>query len=605
MFGSAPTNLLWSNIYGESPQSAKPKWKRIAQLFRAYPWDIARVVFALAASSVLGLIPVIAVRFIVDGTLVHHDFKVLYAAIGAMAAAAAVAAAVSVFQARVNSRIGESVLRDLRQETLARLYHAPLPFFSSRRSGDVVNRVSGDVDQIGLFVIITLPAIVSNVLMMLTSVATMLFLNWQLALVALAVIPLMVLPLGPLGRRLYPLRMGTRERRDKVQSHVQDTVSISGIALIKSFAREDVELARCERLGSELLESEVDLETAGRWFVSIVGALAVLGPAIVWLAGSYQVASGQITPGIVISFVALLGRLYGPAALLAGVHIQVVGALALFDRVFEYLDLVPEDESNSGRTAVRNVQGAISFEDVGFSYDGRAQAITSLSFEVFPGQFIGIVGPSGSGKTTIAHLLMAFFHPQGGTIRIDGHDLRTLNVKDYRNSIAIVQQETYLSYDTVERNIAYGNPQASRADIVRAAKAANIHDVIESFPDGYDTIVGDRGHRLSGGERQRVAIARAILRNPAILLLDEATSNLDSHSERAVQDGLQNLMQGRTSLAIAHRLSTVENADGILVIEGGTLSEFGTHARLIERRGRYWDLYERDARHGPPRRVSI
>jgi ATP-binding cassette subfamily B protein len=319
--------------------------------------------------------------------------------------------------------------------------------------------------------------------------------------------------------------------------------------------------------------------------------MVIIGPAVVWLFGGWLAIAGGLTIGTIVAFVAYLGRLYGPASTLAGVQVQIVSAAAVFERIFEYLDMEPEGAEKPNAAVLRNVRGEIAFEDVHFAYIPERAALDGVSFRVSPGQMAAFVGPSGAGKTTITQLVPRFYDPQSGTVRIDGHDVRDVTLASLRENIGIVTQETYLFHDTIESNLRYARPDATEAEVVAAARAANIHDFIASLPDGYRTIVGERGHKLSGGERQRLAIARVLLKNPCVLILDEATSALDSANEAAIQAALVPLLEGRTSLVIAHRLSTILGADVIFVVEGGRIVEQGTHGDLLARGGAYARLY--------------
>jgi ATP-binding cassette, subfamily B, bacterial len=416
--------------------------------------------------------------------------------------------------------------------------------------------------------------------------------NWRLALISVAIVPLMVLPLGPVGRRMYLIRKKTRESRDEIESITQETLSISGITLVKSFARESLERARFYQAGSRLMQLEIDLAMIGRWFLASVTAMVVVGPALVWLGGGWLAILGSLQVGVIVAFVSFIqGRLYGPAAALAGIQVQIVSALAVFERIFEYLDMTPEEYDPPGAIALPEVAGEIAFEDVVFSYDGTRNVLDGISFHVRPGEVAAFVGPSGAGKTTITSLVPRFYDPQKGQVLVDGHDLRGVTLESLRRNIGIVTQETYLFHDTVAANLRYGKPDATDAELEAAARAANIADFIAAMPMQYETVVGERGHKLSGGERQRLAIARVLLKDPRILILDEATSSLDYENEAAIQKALEVAMRGRTSLVIAHRLSTVLAADVIFVVDNGRIVEQGRHATLLARGGLYSRLY--------------
>jgi ATP-binding cassette, subfamily B, bacterial len=390
---------------------------------------------------------------------------------------------------------------------------------------------------------------------------------------------------------MYDIRKATRKKRDEIESITQETLSMSGITLIKSFVREPSERKRFFRAGTELMDLEIRLAMVGRWFLAAINAMTIIGPALVWLAGAWLAITGGVTVGTIVAFVGYLGRLYTPASALAGVQVQIVSALAVFERIFAYLDMKPEGDEKPNAIVLQDVDGDVRFDDVYFSYGGERTALEGVSFHIEPGQMAAFVGSSGAGKTTITQLVPRFYDPQRGSVRIDGIDVRDVTLASLRANIGIVTQETYLFHDTIAANLRYAREDATDEEMVAAAKAANIHDFIVEQPLGYDTVVGERGSKLSGGERQRLAIARVLLKNPCILILDEATSALDSHNEALIQAALVPLMQGRTSLVIAHRLSTILNADVIFVVEGGRIVESGTHHQLLAREGVYAQLY--------------
>ncbi len=590
MLGGPPVHLMWSNMFSPDKPTVKRavNWKRLGTLFLPYWRQEALVLACIVVTSTLGLAPALYTKHLIDVSLAGHDVRGLWLDVGGMVAAAAISAVVGVYQGYLNSLVGEGIMRDIRTSLVSHLHRMPISFFTNTKTGEIMNRVSSDVDNVDNVVTGTLVTIVTNLATILTTVVTMLILDWKLSLLALAVVPLMILPLSPVGRRMYAVRKLTREKRDEIESLTQETLSISGITLIKSFVRENFEGKRFFGASSDLMSLEIRLAMVGRWFIAAIGAMVIVGPAIVWLGGGYLTIFFGLTIGTIVAFVALLGRLYGPASALAGIQVQIISALAVFERIFEYLDMAPEP---TGTRTLPEVAGDIRFEDVHFAYTPERPALRGVDLHIEPGQVAAFVGPSGAGKTTITQLVPRFYDPQSGRIAIDGVDVRDVEIDSLRSHIGIVTQETYLFHDTIGNNLRYGREDATQAEIEDAARAANIADFIGSLPEGYDTVVGERGHKLSGGERQRLAIARVLLKDPRILILDEATSALDSENEALIQAAFDKAMRGRTSLVIAHRLSTILAADVIFVIDRGRVAERGTHAQLLAAGGIYARLY--------------
>jgi ATP-binding cassette subfamily B protein len=586
--------LMWSNIYQpETPRvKRRVNWKRMGALFAPYWRQQATVLACIVVVAGVGLVPGFVTARIIDVTIPDRNLAELGIDVGIILASALFSAGVGVLQGYLNSVVGEGIMRDIRTSLVAHLHRMPLQFFTGTKTGEIMNRVSNDVDNVDNVVTGTLTTIVTNVVLIATTLIAMFLWNWRLALLSIIIVPLMVFPLGPVGRRMYQIRKKTREKRDEIESITQETLSISGITLIKSFAREAYERARFYGAGTRLMQLEVDLAMVGRWFLASVTAMVVVGPALIWFGGGWMAIAGTLKVGVIVAFVSFIqGRLYGPAAGLAGIQVQIVSALAVFERIFDYLDMTPEEYDPPGSIELPGVNGDIRFDNVVFSYDGSRTILNDISFHVRPGEVAAFVGPSGAGKTTITALVPRFYDPQGGSVLVDGHDVRNVKLDSLRRHIGIVTQETYLFHDTIANNLRYGKPDATDTEIEAAARAANIADFIGALPDGYATVVGERGHKLSGGERQRLAIARVLLKDPRILILDEATSSLDYENEAAIQKALDIVMRGRTSLVIAHRLSTVLAADVIFVVDEGRVVESGRHATLLARGGLYTRLY--------------
>jgi ATP-binding cassette subfamily B protein len=592
MLGSSPMFLMHNlNLSDGSKRPRHIDWRRVLGYFARYWRQELLILVCILVTSVLGQLPPLFTKLIIDGAIANKSVQHLVLFVAGMVVAALLASAIGGWQGYLNAFVGEGIMRDMRDALVRHLHSMSLAFFTSTKTGEIMNRVSSDVDAVDNVVTGTLVTLATNVIVILTTLIAIFWLDWRLALLSLVVVPLMVIPLRPVGKTMYAVRKQTREQRDRIESLIQETLSLSGITLIKSFVREGEEAKRFHAAGTDLMNKEIRLALVGRWFIALIGALVIIGPAMVWLGGGWLAIRSGLGVGTIVAFVAYLGRLYGPASALIGVQVQLISAFAVFERIFDYLDMRPEAAQRPDAIDLGAARGDIVFENVRFQYVPDRFALDGVSFRARPGELVAFVGPSGAGKTTIMQLLPRFYDPQEGRVLVDGYDVRDLRLESLRRNIGIVTQETYLFHASIADNLRYGKPDATDDELIAACRSANIYDLVASLPDGLQTIVGERGHKLSGGERQRVALARVLLKNPRILILDEATSSLDSTSERLIKDALVPLMRGRTSLVVAHRLSTVLRADVINVVEAGRIVESGTHAELLKRGGLYATLY--------------
>jgi ATP-binding cassette subfamily B protein len=571
---------------------------RIVGYFKPYARSWLLILLCIAAGAALNLLPPLLVREIIDVAIPSGNVTLLAVTVAGSVLAGLLARLIGVGQSSINVRIGQGVMFDLRNELYRHLQKQAIRFFTESKTGELMSRVTNDVGGIEGVVTGTIVSVVTNLVTLVSVMVVIVGLNWQLALLSLVMLPFFILPTRRVGRIRQQLRRQTAEHQGALASVMAETLSISGTLLMKAFARESYEAERFRQKSSDLRELEIRQRMVGRWFFMVIGLFQSIGPALIYLYGGWLAIQGEISLGTVVAFVAYLRQLYGPVSELANVHVDAMTSLALFERLFAYLDLKPEIEDSPNALVPPPARGDIQFDHVSFGYVEGRLALEEISFAAQPGQLVALVGPSGAGKTTVTYLVPRFYDPVSGSVRVDGHDVKDLSLHWLRSQIGIVTQETFLFHATVTENLIYARPDASLAEIEAACKAAHIHDFIVGLPEGYETMVGERGYRLSGGEKQRLAIARVLLKDPRILLLDEATSSLDSRSEALIQAALTPLMEGRTSLVIAHRLSTILAADVILVLDRGRLVEQGTHAELLARGGLYARLYEEQFKPG-------
>jgi ATP-binding cassette subfamily B protein len=589
----------WHHGFHEPADDVKLEWPLLKRVFRYFVpyWGLALIVLAcIAVAAALGLVPALVTKELINYlTTGRGHFSFVALLIGALVGSSLLVGLIGVVQSYFSNRISQSIMFDLRNQLFDKVLKQSIAFFTATRTGDVMSRLSNDVNGVQSVVSDTIFSLVNNLVILASTVGFMLILDWKLTVVALLVLPAFLLPTRRVGQATFHARKATQGKLAEMTAYMQETLGISGMQLVKAFVKQAGETMRFRKLNDELRALNIRQSMIGRWFFMLMSVLGTAGPAVLWLFGGYLVVTHQESLGTVVTFATvLLTRLYGPVGQLANMQVNVVGSLALFQRIFEYMDLPVEIDEKPNAILLAQARGAVEFDDITFRYpSSHSPALKRVSFRIEPGQLAALVGPTGAGKTTITNLVPRFYDPQLGAVRLDGHDVRDLTLDSLGNQIGMVFQDTFLFHASIRENLLYAKPDASEAQLIAAARAAYIHDFIESLPDSYDTVVGERGHRLSGGEKQRVAIARVILKDPRVLILDEATSNLDSESEHLIQVALRPLFEGRTSLVIAHRLSTILAADVILVMDRGELVEQGTHADLLKRDGLYARLYHR------------
>ncbi|GAA4836113.1 ABC transporter ATP-binding protein [Actinomycetospora corticicola] len=572
-------------------QAKQVSLRRIARLFAPYRWSLAVVVAVIVASSIVGLAQPFLLREVIDVALPQRDVTLLVWLVVGMVVVAAVTAAFGVVQTWISTKIGQRVMHTLRTDVFSHLQRLSLGFFTRTRTGEVQSRITNDIGGMQSVVTSTATSIAANLTTVIASSVAMVALSWQLSLVTLLVLPPAVL----LSRRVARLRRTITAQRQReladLNVTIEEGLSIDGVRLSRTLGTGDALVSRFTDSSLRLTDLELRSQLAGRWVMATMSIVFAAIPALIYLGAGLPWTAGALSIGTLVAFTSLQAGVFRPLSSLLDVGVSVSASLALFARIFEYQDTVIEVEEPEHPVDLGHPRGELRLEHVTFTYPGADRpALDDVSLDVPAGTTLALVGETGSGKSTLGSLVARLHDPDTGRITIDGVDLRDLRLDDLAAIVGVVSQETYLLHATVRENLRYAKPDATDAEIEAATRAAQVHHVIEGLSEGYDTVVGPRGHRFSGGERQRLAIARTLLRNPRILVLDEATSALDNATERAVQDAFDALAVGRTTLTIAHRLSTVQDADRIAVLDHGRVVESGTHTDLVSEHGRYAEL---------------
>jgi len=595
--------------------------RRIVGFFKPYRGRLSVIAAAILLTATIGVVNPILIKLVIDNLTGPRDLGLLYIQSGLMIVLPIVTSLIGVGQSYLSNLVGQRVMNDLRVALYSHLQWMPLRFFTETRTGEIQSRISNDVGGVQSVVTDTASSLLSNFATVASTVVAMLILDWRLTALSLGMLPIFAYITFRVGKVRRVVSRLTQQSMAEMSAITEESLSVSGILLSKTFGQQAASIDRFERESRRLGDLQVRQQMLGRWFFAMIGTFFSIMPALVYILAGTLIIRGDthVSIGTIVAFTTLQSRIFFPLGQMLNVQIEIQGALALFDRIFEYLEMDQDitDAPDAVELDPATMRGDVRFDGVAFHYpvtpaqmaareeaaqaevEGRAVSVplkpfdlADISFIAAPGNLVALVGPSGAGKTTTTYLIPRLYDVDAGAVLIDGHDVRQIRLESLGRNIGVVTQETYLFHSSVLDNLHYAKPQATMDEVEEAARAAAIHDRVLELPEGYDTIVGERGYKLSGGEKQRVAIARVLLKNPRILILDEATSALDTVSERLIQGALARLMEGRTTIAIAHRLSTILRADLILVYDRGRIVERGTHVELLQHEGLYARLYE-------------
>ncbi|MEU0190849.1 ABC transporter ATP-binding protein [Streptomyces afghaniensis] len=578
--------------------------RRILGLFRPYRGRLAIVGLLVGAASLVSVATPFLLKEILDVAIPQGRTGLLSLLALGMILSAVLTSVFGVLQTLISTTVGQRVMHDLRTAVYGRLQRMSLAFFTRTRTGEVQSRIANDIGGMQATVTSTATSLVSNLTSVVATIVAMVVLDWRLTVVSLLLLPVFVWISRRVGNERRKITTQRQKQMAAMAATVTESLSVSGILLGRTMGRSDSLTRSFAEESEELVDLEVRSNMAGRWRMAVITIVMAALPAVIyWTAGmALQLGGPEVSLGTIVAFVSLQQGLFRPAVSLLSTGVQIQTSLALFQRIFEYLDLPIDITERPDPVRLDRIKGEVRFENVSFGYDDKGgPVLDGIDLTVPAGGSLAIVGPTGAGKSTLGYLVPRLYDVTGGRVTLDGVDVRDLDFDTLARAVGVVSQETYLFHASVADNLRFAKPDATDEELYQAAKAAQIHDHIASLPDGYDTVVGERGHRFSGGEKQRLAIARTILRDPPVLILDEATSALDTRTEAAVQDAIDALSANRTTLTIAHRLSTVRDADQIVVLDSGRAVELGTHEELLERHGRYAALVRRDAQLEPTR----
>lgn len=578
------------------PKVTKELLLRILSYLKPYLPQFILVFVALALSAILGLFPSIITGKIVDEIIsVDRSISTLIELLILAFIVLSASQIISVLEQYINSWISQKIIFDMKNQMYDHLQHMSHSFFTSEKQGDIITRMNSDIGGVSSVISGTLTSIVSNVLTIGTSVFYLFYTDWRLAIVGLIIIPLLIFPTRAVGKKRWDLVSQAQAEQDILNQHVDETLSVSGSILVKLFTREEKEYDKFRSINRKATDITIKEQRAGSWFHVFLGMFIQIAPLLIYFAGGFLIiAAGDesLSVGDISVVVALVNRLYQPVRMLLNLQVDFVRSLALFTRIFEYYDRKCDIVNPENPVKPELTDCSVEFKDVHFTYERGLEILKGVSFNIPSGQMYAIVGSSGAGKSTVIGMIPRLYDTVSGTVSVAGVNVRDFDLSYLRQNIGVVTQDTYLFNGTIRDNLLYAKEDATQEELEEACRIANIHDFIKGLPDGYDTMVGNRGLKLSGGEKQRVSIARVVLKNPKILILDEATSSLDSISESLIQTALDRLMVGKTCLVIAHRLSTVLAADKIMVLENGLITDTGTHDELLEKSKQYSLLYE-------------